>query len=580
MIEYTVPKRTLTYSDTLEAVGLASFLEEIAGTSVRILDRGDRFLLQVRNGMPDPDKWPVIEPGYPFIYLAVDGEKPIGSVLDYAREKDKAEQLRKFRNATGKNRERIVRVLREQGLTEPPAPGREYRMATFLAAMRKGWQSDKHLYRWLKADPARTRRWVAHHLALDDNTDVEEPAVSNSQVFNPISGKGVHRPKPDSTAPGSIAGQLVDPFAEWLRFRGAYRVMLPYRHDGDYKVFVIEPADISVAQLAVLREKLLDLNLWGGVRLDIEATWRLVELLIRRSDVLGGTVPLLGRRPAEIVRGLHQAYFQSLGTAAALMNYSFTGLPSWFAIEHADDAADYLHIMHEHIADKRRDGITGCLRSLDPDHSGDLLVLQQYRCWLASGNLKDFGAFCLLFAQHVMERMGAKEWVKPLSVHGLDIILGRGYRMREITERQGFASVARAIRNASIYALSFQNQGRGEREVRFGLAQQWKQKMKGGKEELVAAVCDFVQQYNWESENLESAGRKAGSAPVGTRTGSYHRVTAPELAEVIQLIEDKGAELVGMLLLAYGYARLPKAQPGQAGTDVLETEIENDGGKA
>lgn len=129
--------------------------------------------------------------------------------------------------------------------------------------------------------------------------------------------------------------------------------------------------------------------------------------------------------------------------------------------------------------------------------------------------------------------------------------------MLSVIENNGFQNVAKAIRNATIYALIDSKQKKsGRREVRFGLAQQWKQKIKGGNDEFVAALGDFVQLYNWESENLDAAGR--GAKEKGWKN---HKVNAGDLDQVIRMIYEKGssgAELVGMLLLAYGYARTPK----------------------
>lgn len=559
-MRYIVPKRTSTYADVLEAVGMASLVEELAGPGVRILEQGDSYILEGKIIPPLPEDWPKVEPGYPFIYLREDGNPPIGWVLYYEQERKKAEEQRGFRKAADKKRERILQVLREQGMDEPPTPVPEYQIALFLAQMRRGWSSDKQLYLWLNEDPARARVWIKAN--LDGNAEsAKSPVVSNSQVFNPISGKGVHRPKPDSTAASSISNAVINPFSEWLKYRGAYRDMLSYRFDGDFKVLVIEPADIHLSDLMKLRVELRNIVIWKKLRLDIETPLRLTELLIQHSDVLGNKILLRGRRPKDTVRGIHQAYFQSLGTAAALMNYSFTALPSWFAINNREDANAYIRIIHSFVASKKKDGVTGCLQSLNEDHSNDVPVLQQFRRWLTNGDLKDFLLFCYRFAIYVMERMGRDEWVIKLSVENLDIILLRGYNMRDIVESKGFQSVARAIRDVTIYALQAQKQRKHEREVRFGLAQKWKQKIKGGDKEFMAVLADFVQEYNWESENLDV--KKPGDG------WKHRKVSASDLDELILLLSQHGSELVGMLLLAYGFARVPKQ-------DVFEKEQEQD----
>ena len=138
--------------------------------------------------------------------------------------------------------------------------------------------------------------------------------------------------------------------------------------------------------------------------------------------------------------------------------------------------------------------------------------------------------------------------------------------MQGIIEIKGFQSIARAIRDATIYALSAQRQDRRSRDVHFGLAQKWKQKIKAGNAAFIAVLSDFVQQYNWESENLDKEKNKDAGG------WKQHKVNAADLDEVIELIEQKGAELVGMLLLAYGYARAPKAGPAEQENEINTEE--------
>ncbi len=75
------------------------------------------------------------------------------------------------------------------------------------------------------------------------------------------------------------------------------------------------------------------MNLWGGIKLDIQATLSLAKILVNHSeeyDKEKGSFKMLNRRPNQVIEGLYQAYFKSMGTAASLMNYSFIGLPGWF----------------------------------------------------------------------------------------------------------------------------------------------------------------------------------------------------------------------------------------------------------
>ena len=49
--------------------------------------------------------------------------------------------------------------------------------------------------------------------------------------------------------------------------------------------------------------------------------------------------------------------------------------------------------------------------------------------------------------------------------------------------------------------------------------------------------------------------------------GRGHQVTTSDLDQVFNLIEKHGEEMVGSLLLAYGYSRAPKVDDASENTD-------------
>ena len=122
---YQVPKRTNTYAEVLEAIGLASLVEELTVSEVRILDHGDCFILEGKE-LPPVEQWPVVEPGYPFIYLKQDGSMPKGWVLDYEREKEG--RVFAYPSRLVIKRNVILQALREQGLMRSsPVPNTIWR---------------------------------------------------------------------------------------------------------------------------------------------------------------------------------------------------------------------------------------------------------------------------------------------------------------------------------------------------------------------------------------------------------------------------------------------------------------------
>jgi hypothetical protein len=145
-----------------------------------------------------------------------------------------------------------------------------------------------------------------------------------------------------------------------------------------------------------------------------------------------------------------------------------------------------------------------------------------------------------------MQRLGRKEWARRFSTKNLAMLIGKGFGMTEIIEDVGFRSVARAIRDATVTELWRRRREEKQRDVRFGLAQKWKQKMRASEHEFASAVAEFVQDYNWETAN------RLG--------GRGHSVTTNELDALVRLIQGR-AELVGSLLLAFGFAWERGAEP-------------------
>lgn len=124
------------------------------------------------------------------------------------------------------------------------------------------------------------------------------------------------------------------------------------------------------------------------------------------------------------------------------------------------------------------------------------------------------------------------------------------YSLKEIVENEGFLNIARAIRRATVNAQYRKASGSQVFEIHYGLAQEWKRKVKY-REQFVMALSEFVQEYN--AENARHAEQIAKNPERGKER--RESISINDLNEVISLTEKFGSELVGMLLLAYGYAK-------------------------
>lgn len=560
-MKITIYKTTQTHADTLLAVGVASLFaeaiehssQEPGDTQVLIQDEGPCFRIEG----PDIDLTRLVDwrpsPGYPFIWDSKKESRPQFSphwpVFDYRGEQEISSRQRDLQKQGRQIRTHAAQLQSElEMLAEGASP--TYRLAAFMAVMRRGWESDKYLAKWLAHEPATAREAALQILRGNLAPPPTFPTLSASQMLTPVSGKGVHRSKPDSTKPDSISSELVNPLEVWMRLRGMFITLIPFRADDDFRVYCLVPGRMNVASLHRLHVELLKKELWGSLRLDIYALLELLRMLITNSDVVSDTVnapiPMRNLRPAQVIEGLSLAVYKSLGTAHALMHSAFLNMPSWFPLRDNSDAQAYLDFVREAIGEAGRGG---CLSTLREDNSSDIAALQVFRAWLTQGELMQLLDFLALYAAHTLGRRGRNEYATEWSTPVLEAILQRGYGVQTATiiTNPGFASVARAIRNSTIYAAGLPD---SKREVRYGLAQEWKQKIKGGPKAFIPVLADFVQQYNWETTHkLEGRG---------------HTVTAGELDQLFSLIDDHGAELVGMLLLAYGFAHAPKAGGDEA----------------
>lgn len=548
--ELRIPKTTQSYADTLVAVGVAKILSWWPhNCQPTLYDEGHHYRIILKN--PLDTEFAVDEPltpGYPYIrFKAKDEAHPlIGKVIDYEAAKLTDEVYHKFRDASRGRARKAARDLEEQ----PPEPRSDIQLLKDFNSLRMSSPAYNNLCIAL----AKEENLAAIFLNrlgryLPDSPqmpfpNIAEPTLpaSNLQLFSPISGKGVHRPKPDGTGLGGLSDAMVDWFEEWMKYVSMHSIMTSHRAGDDTKVLVLAPQEIGIYFLEEVREDLLRKQLWGNIRLEIMATIIAARTLIDRSEFIRDEgIPVKGRKPRDLISGIYSAHFKSLGTGKAIMNLSFLGLPGWFPINSKEDAVSWLEILHEH---------SECLKTLDEDpkrqsgYGEDIPLLMAYRDFIAGGGLWDFLRFSVGYGVHCMGRLVRKEWVRELTTVNLGRLFMSYDGIKDIIENRGFRNIAAAIRKATVSA-QYRKAITGKQvfEIHYGLAQEWKRQMKF-KQQFVTALMDFVQQYNMENARHAEQDKE-------TRA----RISTEDLDQVIHLIETKGSELVGMLLLAYGYAK-------------------------
>ena len=139
-----------------------------------------------------------------------------------------------------------------------------------------------------------------------------------------------------------------------------------------------------------------------------------------------------------------------------------------------------------------------------------------------------------------------------------------GPRLAKILETPGFQNIATAIRQSTVTAQYRKQQGDRRYDVRYGLGQQLARKA-AYPQEFIAELAGFLARYNAENAQV-----------MENRPGPYRRsVQTSDIDDVVALIDEYGdSRLVCNLLVAYGYARLPREGAEEAPEEEIEGEEE------
>jgi len=580
-----IAKSTGTHADVFAAVGLADLLSSAPDFGVvRVLENDGGFeIRRSESGAGVPSDLIPQLPGYPFLKTNEKVQVPAKArdVVDYKAEKAKADRNKQIRASQSRGKRKIVDSETQQ-LMQQEQLREDWRLLQVLNTLQGDEIANKIHETIVSREPERFRAEVRAGL---DALSHERPSglkwpVSTVQIFTPIAAKGYNRLKPDSTSRNDkTKDQWADPFVEWFKYRGYFRVACPFFQGPKaehVRILCPIPHDVSIQALGSVARELRSARVYGGPpKMDALAALTLAELLVRHSEeyhdpdaeVFPG-LRLRGRSPADVFSGIMVTHYQSLGNAKAVSAMSTIALPDWFNIESPEDADDWLGILDEH---KR------VLRGLQDDHSDEIGLLIGYRRFLEKR-----GDRALWALVEFMERYGpflirAREQGRRVRAFRTDyfgrIAMGTAPHLTEILADTGFQAVATAVRKATVSAQAMKAMKKPDyREVRYDLLHELRRKRSlPGAGPLMECVADFVSKYNAENARRREMGK---SAP--------RNVTTDEFAEFTALVEKHGASLVGALLGAYASCREPRDeevtepegdQPEQSATPASVPEL-------
>lgn len=545
-----LPKKTGTYADALAVVGLERLLDLLGARRTRIKDQGGFYELTFAKtvNLEQLDYEAVHDdPGYRYIKLKENSPSPPNH-LDYPAGRERLLNHRALRKSLG---DRPTDEQREQlRQVEPDPRWHLYQNTNVL----KGFGPYNKLHEEITKSESEafvtTLRGKLAALALDDSVsggkEAFKPKIPAVQVFTPSVGKGVNAAKTAGAKAAGLPDNFVDWFDEYLKYLGLERVANARVVGDDIKLFVITPGNITATTLDRISERFFRLGLpWSSAQIDIQGSLGLAEALV--EQLAQGSLEEFGMTPRGYVEGLQTAYFKSLGSARALANTGFIGLPEWFPVTE-ENADDWMEILEEHRK---------VLVLLNEDRSEEADLLLLYRDFLSATDERTLLEFLASYASHVVRSRERKRFVRQFTTKNLRRLLVRSgkdseeKKFKEIVDDPGFRAVAGAIRRSTVTEQYHKSQGNQVFEIKYGLFQDFKRKARFP-DQFIGALSEFVNTYDIQNARREE--QLKGKA--GRRRS---RLSVAELDSIVDLIDRHTSETVAMLLIAYGSARDPKA---------------------
>ncbi|MCW5891117.1 MAG: hypothetical protein KIT14_11280 [bacterium] len=561
MAGYLWSKSTGTHADVLVAAGLAQVLASIGRggqpREVALKDEGSRYRIDVTPDLESDaiDCWDG-DPFYPYIRGVLKGDSGVpAGAIDYAGESKKLDAARKRTGGRAKRKRPTVATVEDTTLSAvTEEPHAEIALLRMLNGMRKGFFGDLHMHKALRANPPREAlRARLAALRKGATRSADEPAgpqikLTASQWFTPLTGKGICRVKANGVALVQFPSARLDWFESWMRFVGMYHCLTGHVVSDDIVLCAIAPGAAGGIPFHTLgtsvRGNLRDRRVGGG-NLEVRVILETTRALVRHSaEYAEGPNPFRfgRRRPSDVISGLHVTTYKKMGTASAVMNVAFLGLPGWMAIETRADAVACDDVI-EDIDIFQRQLVNDKGKVIDAD------TLRALREMLATGTLEATLTFLARMAVAVTARLTAGAYAQFLSTATVRrILMAQDELVKRIIDDAGFQAVATAMRRATIHAMLDEDSAL---EPFYGLAQTWKQHA-SDKPVLASLLGEFVQRFNTAvARKVEDSRKKGGERP------RIKLVTEDELASVLQLMEEPGSSssLVAHLLLGFGYAQ-------------------------
>ena len=572
---FKIKKATGTYSDTIEAFGLANLLNEIQSRAE--LPRAklwieDKGLYYEITSKPEIQAEDVAKLNYfpLFQYVIRDTSETFDeSYFDYPKQRDLKKERQEltqkaYKEFTGKDKsEQLKLKLREIE--------RIYSVEKFISPKLDVYSQvitpnnfvgfDK-LYRNISSNKEAFPDIVK--AILDYYSDMEvglktktltdfDDSVTALQIYNPTTGKGQNKGKASGASAGPVKLNWI---SETMKISGAITNMLCQlvKVGSSYDMKVVVP-DFKKSeynkqkQIALAFKK----NIKGNTPLKVD----ILNLLIVNKQLIEYTDEYSNFKAKNILTGLHSTYQKDLGQNKAVVNIAELQTPDFIEFNTEDEAKDWIEFLKEQI------NIIGNIEELGDATQG----LIAYRTFLTSSHFQSWIKFIFWYAVHIMSNFSKNKYALLFKVTSLNKFFKNmtmsDFKISEIIFNEGFQKVATAIRNSTVILQGAKS--RGEKidfEIRYGVAQELKNKSKTATD-LAGYVGEFIGTYNAETARKAEINR------------AYRKpVRDNELTSFYTLLDlhPSKSKVIGAMLASYGFAleKGSEITPNEELTTIIE----------
>lgn len=369
-------------------------------------------------------------------------------------------------------------------------------------------------------------------------------STTASQMFNPHMGKGQNRAKANGLA---MSNEKSFWLLEYLKVIGLWTAAAPRNAtNADLrKTYILAPRRLRLAAHNEIFARFRD-RLWNSssIKLDITSALLYTTIVLEYSVETEDLGLFGGGSVQNLVSGMEVASYVLLSqNSYTMMNLASLGIPDWAPkITSFDQVERFKQIVEEHLER---------IQSIDEEKSEGAALLQKYRDFVAGGQLRAFFDFAAGYSSYLTSAIERSNfYVKPFTETNLRRLLEMKVpKLTPILENQGFRNVADAIRRSTVIP-QYVGRKTSSYDVRYGLGQDLKRKSQYA-DDFIRALSDFMQSYNEEN------------ARVYERTKGKSRrkaITTEDIADVVALVDEYGPQTICNLLVAFGYARDPKAK--------------------